>query len=100
MIELEYYNEYKGPELTLAQIWKHESEKEDITELIREFYGEKNNWNGMLYTYEEIFPHREGEKFYIEFERDERKHWFHGYVGAKEQSFNPPLATPSDQSSI
>ena len=58
----------------------------------------KNNWNGMLYTYEEI--HRKGEKFYIEFERDGRKHWFHGYVGAKEQAFNPPLATPMNQSSI
>ena len=54
----------------------------------------------MLYTYEEIFPHREGEKFYIEFERNGRKHWFHGYVGSKEQAFNPPLATPMNQSSI
>ena len=101
MIELEYYRDYKGPNLTLAKIWTHESEKEDITEHIKEFYGESNNWNGKLYTYEDIFPGRNGQKFYVEFLSDDgRKHWFHGYVGGKEQAFNPPLATPMDQSSI
>ena len=28
MIELEYYKSYKGPNLTLAKIWTHESKKE------------------------------------------------------------------------
>ena len=30
MIELEYYRDYEGPELTLAQIWKHESKKKTL----------------------------------------------------------------------
>ena len=42
MIELEYYRDYKGPNLTLAQIWNHESEKEDITEHVKEFYDYNN----------------------------------------------------------
>ena len=101
MIELEYYRDYKGPNLTLAQIWNHESEKEDITEHVKEFYGESNNWNGKLYTYEDIFPGRNGQKFYVEFLSDDgRKHWFHGFVASQAQAFNPPLATPMDQSSI
>ena len=101
MIELDYYRNYKGPNLILAQVWKHESEKEEITEYIKEFYGEGNNWDGKLYTYEDIFPRRTGQKFYIEFLSDDgRKHWFHGYVGTEEQAFNPPLALPMNQSSI
>ena len=32
MIESEYYKKYRGPELVLAQIWTHESEKEKITD--------------------------------------------------------------------
>jgi len=65
MIESEYYKKYRGPELVLAQIWTHESEKEKITDYMREFYGEDNNWNGMLYTYNEIFPERKDHKFYL-----------------------------------
>ena len=49
MIELDYYKNYLGPDLVLAQIWTHESEKETITDYMRDFYGENNNWNGMLY---------------------------------------------------
>ena len=37
MIESEYYKKYSGPELVLAQIWTHESEKEKITDYMREF---------------------------------------------------------------
>ena len=98
MIESEYYKDYRGPELVLAQIWTHESEKEKITDYMREFYGENNNWNGMLYTYNEIFPERQNHKFYLEFRgSDGRKHWFSGMVGSEEQIFNPPLVTPINQ---
>ena len=65
---------------------------------MREFYGENNNWNGMLYTYNEIFPGRKDHKFYLEFRgEDGRKHWFSGMVGSDEQTFNPPLVTPINQ---
>ena len=98
MIELDYYKDYRGPDLVIAQIWTHESEKETITDYMNEFYGEHNNWNGILYTYHEIFPGRKGQKFYLEFRsHDERKHWFSGMVGSDEQTFNPPLATPINQ---
>ena len=98
MIELDYYKDYRGPELVLAQIWTHETEKEKITDYMREFYGENNNWNGMLYTYNEIFPGRKDHKFYLEFRgEDGRKHWFSGMVGSDEQTFNPPLVTPINQ---
>ena len=43
MIESEYYKNYRGPQLTLAQIWKNGEEKLDITEYIKEFYGHENN---------------------------------------------------------
>jgi len=99
MIYSEYYRDYKGPDLTLSQIWTHETKKEDITEVIRNFYGKNNNWNGKLYTYKDIFPGRTGDKFYIEFKsNDGRKHWFHGFVGSEKQYFNPPLITPMNQS--
>ena len=38
------------------------------------------------------------KSFMLNFIRDGRKHWFHGYVGSQEQAFNPPLATPMNQS--
>ena len=44
MIDCEYYLNYKGPNLTLAQIWKHGEQKLDITEYIKEYYGHENNW--------------------------------------------------------
>ena len=98
MIHSDYYQNYKGPELTLAQIWTHETKKEDITEYIRNFYGEKNNWNSKLYNYKDIFPNKTGHKFYVEFHsHDGRKHWFYGLVGGQSQFFNPPLSTPMDQ---
>lgn len=99
MIDCEHYQNYKGPNLTLAQIWKDENEKLNITEYIKEFYGYENNWNGKLYTFDEIFPGRDHKyKFYIEFlDETGRKHWFHGIVGLSDQFFNPPLATPMNQ---
>ena len=71
MIDSEYYKNYRGPNLTLAQIWKHGEEKLDITEHIKEYYGFQNNWNGKLYTYDDIFPHKDHKyKFRVEFVDD------------------------------
>ena len=44
MIDSEYYQDYKGPNLTNAIL----NEKEDITKLIQFFYGEDNNWEKKL----------------------------------------------------
>ena len=99
MIDCEHYKNYRGPKLTMAQIWEDEKEKLDITEYIKEFYGHDKNWNGKLYTYEDIFLGRDSKsKFYIEFLDDTgRKHWFNGIVGNSDQFFNPPLSTPINQ---
>jgi hypothetical protein len=95
-MDCEYYQNYKGPELTLAQLWKKNCEKENITEKIQSFYGKENNWNGKLYKYSEIFPEKDSSyHFYVEFlDVKGRKHWFHGMVGESDQIFNPPLAMP------
>lgn len=99
MIESEYYKNYRGPNLILAQIWKHGEEKIDITEYMKEYYGKENNWSGKLYTYDEIFPHKDHKyKFKVEFVDDSgRKHWFYGMVGKHDQYFNPPLSSPMNQ---
>jgi len=99
MINSDYYKNYKGPELKLVHIWKKKEEKEDITNDIKIFYGENNNWNGKLYTFNDIFPGKNYEyKFYVEFiDETGKKHWFHGMVGEPNQYFNPPLATPMNQ---
>ena len=99
MIECEYYKNYKGPNLILAQIWVKKDEKQDITEYIKDFYGSKNNWNGKLYKYNDIFPGKDYKyKFFIKFKDDKgREHWFNGMVGGSDQYFNPPLATPINQ---
>jgi flavodoxin len=91
MIDCEYYQNYKGPNLTLAQIWGDGEEREDITDHIQEFYG-SNDWNGKLYSYSEIFPDKNNTySFYVEFHgEDGRKHWFYGQVGYPNQYFNPP----------
>ena len=96
MIESEYYQNYRGPNLTRSLIWRHGEEKLEITEYIKEFYGHKNNWQGKLYTYDDIFPHRDHKyKFRVDFvDNQGRKYWFHGMVGKPEQYFNPPLAMP------
>lgn len=99
MIDCEFYKKYKGPNLTCAKIWKNGEEKLEITEYIKEYYGNKNNWNGKLYTYDEIFPGRDYKyKFKVEFlDKSGRKHWFYGMVGKPEQFFNPPLSSPMNQ---
>ena len=98
-IKDKYYENYKGPNLTIAQIWKKGQERIDITTEIKELYGENNNWNQQLYSYEVVFPGKDStHHFYVEFHSDDgRKHWFHGMVGEKNQIFNPPLATPMNQ---
>ena len=95
-MDCEYYQNYNGPNLTLAQIWNNNSEKENITEHIQTFYGERNDWKGKLYKYSEIFPNKDTSyRFYVEFlDLKGRKHWFHGLVGESDQLFNPPLAQP------
>ena len=88
----EYYNNYRGPNLRIAEIWKQSEEKEDITEHIQSFYGKYNNWNQRLFTYGDMFPNKEKHQFYIEFISDNgRKHWFYGTVGKMNQIFNPPV---------
>jgi hypothetical protein len=85
MIESDYYRDYKGPELSKATL-----NNEDITDLIKTFYGD-NNWQGKLWTYEDIFESKKGQ-FYIEFKSEEgRIHWFYGFIDDKTQYFNPPL---------
>ena len=102
MIPSEYYNNYRGPNLTKAQIWLKNQQKIDITEEIKDLYGDNNNWNGNLYTYKEVFPDKDYHyHFYVEFIDDSgRKHWFNGMVGEPEQYFNPPLASPFNQNLI
>ena len=98
-MDCEYYQNYNGPNLTLAQIWKKREKRENITEYIQTFYGERNDWKGKLYKYSEIFPNKDSSyHFYVEFlDLKGRKHWFHGMVGEPKQYFNPPLAMPSDR---
>ena len=98
-MENEYYQNYKGPNLVKAQLWKKREERKDITNYIKSFYGEENNWNCKLYKYSEIFNNKDSSyHFYVEFLDDtNRKHWFYGMVGESNQIFNPPLASPPNQ---
>lgn len=95
-MDSEYYKKYIGPNLSLAQTWENNDYKIDITEYVKLYYGENNNWNGKLYKFKDIFPGKGfNNKYYIEFISDDgKKHWFNGNVGEPEQYFNPPLATP------
>jgi hypothetical protein len=62
MIQSEYYEKYRGPHLT----------NEDITEKIKEFYGEKKNWSGCLWTYNELFgPDSQGKHFRCDFKGED-----------------------------
>ena len=94
MTDISYYKDYNGPNLTKATL-----DKDDITEAIKNIYGEDNNWNGKLWSYEEVFGNDcENKSIYCDFHSKEgRKHWFHGFIQDKKQFFNPPLATPMDQ---
>lgn len=94
MTDCIYYQNYEGPSLIKATL-----NKKDITEKIQKYYGEKNNWNGKLWKYSDIFDSNDYlSPFYCEFKgKDERVHWFHGVVGKQEQYFNPSLHTPMNQ---
>ena len=96
MIESVYYQNYRGLPLKVATM-----DGVSIYDSILEKYGENNNWNGMLWTYEDIFgPTCEDTTFYCEFHSDDgRKHWFHGFIEDPKQFFNPPLTTPMNQHS-
>jgi hypothetical protein len=92
MIKSEYYQNYKGPNLVKATL-----DNVDIMDQIKNFYGEQNDWNQKLWTYNEVFGEAKGQ-FHIEFvSEDGRRHWFYGQVGKKDQYFNPPLSTPMNQ---
>jgi len=95
MLNSEYYQDYNGPNLTKAIL----NGNEDITKLIKVFYGDNNNWCEKLWTYREVFGDGcKGYKFYCEFHsEDQRKHWFHGFVNNEKDYFNLPLHTPINQ---
>ena len=94
MLETDQYLNYTGPNLTKVIL-----EDDDVTEKVREFYGENNNWCNYLWTYKEVFgPDSQGKHFRCEFKgEDGREHWFHGYINDINQYMNPPLATPMNQ---
>ena len=60
-----YYKTYTGPKLTTANI-----DGEDVTQLIRELYGERCNWCEKLYSVRSL-NHSEctGKLLHMEFER-------------------------------
>ena len=94
MILSDYYQNYKGPDLIKATL-----NDDDITELIYNFYGENNNWNGCLWSFKDIFTNDcFSKKFYCEFKsNDGRIHWFEGHIDTLDDIFNFPLATPINQ---
>ena len=95
MSHSEYYENYRGPNLTKAIM----NINVDITDIIREIYGEDNNWQCKLWKYSDIFGETSEEmNVYCEFHsEDGRKHWFSGNVENVNQYLNPPLATPMNQ---
>lgn len=94
MIKHDPYLNYKGPNLIKVAF-----NKKDITESIKKYYGENNNWCGNLWTYKEIFGEDSKNKhFRFDFKGDDgRNHWFHGFVDDINQFMNPPLAIPFNQ---
>ena len=94
MIESVYYQNYRGLPLKVATM-----DGDSIYDSIREKYGKNNNWNGVLWTYEELFGKNSGNKqFYFEFENKEgTKQWFNGFVNDIKQYFNPPIMTNMSQ---
>ena len=97
MINSEYYHNYKGPNMTSCVL-----DNKDYTDRAIELYGPANNWEGLMYTYEDFFgAGSEGMKFRFDFKGvDGRSHWFHGWIDDKNQYVNFPLATPMCQRSV
>jgi len=94
MIESEYYSNYKGPNLIKATINNIE-----FTEHFKFYYGKHNNWQGKLWTFQDIFPAGYSSlPFRCDFEDDNgTKHWFKGIIGKPTQIFNHPAHTPINQ---
>ena len=92
MIDSEYYKNYNGSSLVKVEIWCDKNNKTNITEYMNFFYGQDNNWNGVIYKYKEIFSdYFKYHQFYMEFQDDNKqKKWFYGIVGEPEQYFHPP----------
>ena len=87
MIESAYYRDYRGLPLKVATM-----DGVSIYDSILEKYGENNNWNGFLWTYEELLGKDSGNKqFYLEFGDKNEKKWMNGFVTDIKQYFNPPL---------
>ena len=93
----DYYLNYIGPNMTSCIF-----DGKDYTDTAIEFYGPKNNWQGVFYTYKNFFgDNSKGKKFRFDFKSDDgRKHWFHGWIEDENQILNVPLATPMCQRSI
>ena len=86
MLSSEYYLHYRGPNLTLCLL-----DNEDITSRIIHAYGHVNNWQGALWTYEELFgPQSKGKQFKFEFEDKNGTQWFYGFIHDVTQYMNPP----------
>ena len=95
MIESDFYRDYHGPMLTKATL-----NNVDILESIQEKYGDGNNWQGQIWTYEELFGRDSvGQHIYCEFEdKDKRLHWFRDYIQDISDNFHPPKAKLKEDS--
>ena len=74
----------KGP--TLKEVILN---KENITEKLRAFYGENNDWNQKLWTYKELFGNDcQGKEFKFSFQ-GKREYFMDGFVHNLDQYFHP-----------
>ena len=89
MLQSDHYKSYRGPPIVKAILGT-----EDITDEMKELYGENYNWQGCLWTFREAFGNKSVNKNYrVDFKgEDGRDHWFHGFITDQNQYFNPPLA--------
>jgi len=94
MIPCECYQNYRGPPLVKAVLGT-----DNITDKMKELYGDDLNWHGCLWTFKEAFGEKcVNKNFRFDFKGiDGQDHWFHGFITDINQYFNPPLATPITQ---
>ena len=86
MLHSSYYLNYRGPPLRSCVL-----DNEDITSKMMHAYGETHNWQGSLWTYEELFGRDcQGKHYKFEFEDDYGTQWFYGYIQDSKQYMNPP----------
>ena len=93
---MSYYENYYGPILTKATI-----NDEDVTEIIRYAYGDKN-WQNKLWKFEELFQEDYTSGiFYCEFEQaaGDIKYWYKIIIQHMDEVLNPPMSTPVNQNS-